>query len=249
MLVSHATKQRWIKSISPSIFPEFGKNNSKKIQTLLTTLKTSSITHSFELLSTDHIEWFEQKYNTILATKHNPRPFDVYATTLGKEKILFPYYILTVFENEIPIGGTIFVLRTDRLSMVYRTYPPDWTHNNFKCSPALYAEFLATEYALAQNKPRLAHGIDFNPYGVHSHVGVAIFKLSIGCHAEIQSMSDVTETDLNTLPYNSLLLTKPTHGNRITEAFLIGDSETTVKYEQLFKYPDQLLVTLYTPAV
>lgn len=249
MLVSHTTKQRWIKSISPSIFPDFGKNNSKKIQLLLATVGTSVITHSCELLTPDHIEWFEKKYNTILATKHNPRPFDVYATTLGKEKILFPYYILTIFENALPIGGTIFVLRPDRLSMVYRTYPSDWIQTNYKCSPALYAEFLATEYALAQNKPRLVHGIDFNPYGVHSHVGVAIFKLSVGCHAQIKSIYEKMETDLNTLPYNSLLLAYPTNGSRITEAFLIGDEETAHKYEQLFKYPDQLHVTLYTPTL
>ena len=172
MHIYHSAKQRWIKTISPSIFPDFGKNNSKKIQTLLDSVATSSITHSFDLLTENHIEWFENKYNTILATKHNPHPFDVYATTLGKEKIMFPYYILTVFENSIPVGGTIFVMRPDRLSMVYRTYASEWLHNNFKCTPAIYAEFLATEYALQHNKQNLVHGIDFNPYGVHSHVGL-----------------------------------------------------------------------------
>lgn len=249
MVIQHTDKHRWIKVIDPLIFPDFGKNNTKKIQALLSGISASNVTHLFEPLTPTHIEWFEKLYNANLATKHNPRPYDVFATTLGKDVIVHPYFIVTLLENETPIGGTIFTLRKDRLSMVYRTYPADWSQNNFKCSPALYAEFLATEYALLQGKPKLVHGVDANPYGVNSHVGVAIFKLSTGCHAEIKSAYLKTESDLNTLPYNSLVLAHPTLGNRITDAFLIGDAATALKYEQLFKYPEQLNITLFTPSL
>ena len=249
MIIQHTDKHRWIKEIDPLIFPDFGKNNTKKIQSLLNKISSTNITHLFEPLTPAYIEWFEKLYNANLATKHNPRPYDVYGTTLGKEVIVHPYYILILLENGTPIGGTIFTLRTDRLSMVYRTYPADWMENDSKCSPALYAEYLATEYALAQNKPKLVHGVDANPYGVNSHVGVAIFKLSTGCHAEIKSAYLKTESDLNALPYNSLVLAHPKVGNRITEAFLIGDDATALKYEQLFKYPQQLHVTLFTPQI
>lgn len=249
MLIRHTDKIRWIKEIDPQIFPDFGKNNTKKIKTLLETVADSAITHSFELLTREHIAWFEHLYNTNLATKHNPNPFDVYATTLGKEKMVHTYYILILRENGVPVGGTIFTLRPERLSMVYRTYHADWVAHTYKCTPALYAEFLATEHALAQDKRYLVHGVDSNPYGVHSHVGVAIFKLATGCHAEIKSVYQITESDLDALPHNSLVLVYPETGKHITDAYLIGTAETALKYEQLFKYPEQLHVTLYTPTV
>lgn len=249
MIIQHTDKHHWIKVIDPLIFPDFGKNNTKKIQALLSGVSSSDVTHLFEPLTPAHIEWFDKLYTVHLATKHNPRPYNVFDTTLGKDIIVHPYFILTLLENGTPIGGTIFTLRKDRLSMVYRTYPADWAQNNFKCSPALYAEFLATKYALAQNKPRLVHGVDTNPYGVNSHVGVAIFKLSTGCHAEIKSTYLKTESDLNTLPYKSLVLAYPISGNRITDAFLIGDTTTASQYEQLFKYPEQLKITLFTPSL
>ena len=247
MVISHAEKHRWIKEIHPAIFPDFGKNNTKKLQSLQKDISISTITHSFELLSEAHIKWFGELYNANLATKHNPRPYNVYDTTLGKDVVIHPYHILTLYEHGAPIGGTIFTLRKDRLSMVYRTYPSQWIQNSFKCSPALYAEFLATEYALLNQKPFLVHGVDLNPYGVHSHVGVAIFKLSTGCHPEIMPSYPIIETDLTTLPFNSLILVAPLSGNIITQGYLIGNEETAQKYEQLFKYEKQLQVTLFTP--
>ncbi|MES2748945.1 MAG: hypothetical protein V4606_00940 [Patescibacteria group bacterium] len=249
MIIHHTEKHRWIKEIDPSIFPDFGKNNSKKIQSLLKDISTTTITHSFELLTTEHISWFEKLYNANLATKHNPRPYDVYGTTLGKDIIIHPYHILILYEAGVPIGGTIFTLRKERLSMVYRTYPSDWSLHSFKCSPALYAEYIATEHALANKLPFLVHGVDLNPYGVHSNVGVAIFKLSTGCHPEIKPSYSIHETDLNTLPYNSLILEAPVAGNKIIQGYIIGNEETAQKYEQLFKYSDQLQVTLYTPTL
>ena len=249
MVITHTEKHRWIKKIDSFILNDFGKNNTKKIQALLSDVATSTITYSFSLLTKEHVDWFESLYNANLATKHNPQPYDVYKTTLGKDVINHPYYILSLTEQGTHIGGTIFTLRKDRLSMVYRTYPSTWIHNTFKCSPALYAEYLATEYAVLQNKPYLVHGIDFNPYGVHSNVGVAIFKLSIGCHPEIKSEYPLIHTDLNSLPFNSLILEAPVPGTHITEAYLIGDDETAQKYEQLFKYPERLHINLYTPTV
>jgi hypothetical protein len=249
MLVTHTDKHRWIKKIDPEIFPDFGKNNTKKIKSLLEKLPTTTITHTITLLTPEDIIWFEAHYNTNISAKHNPKPYDVYATTLGKEVINFPYYILSLFENGEPIGGTIFTLRPDRLSMVYRTYPSDWNNAQEKCTPALYAEYLATAYALEQNRPYLVHGRDLNPYGVNSHVGVAIFKMSIGCYPDIKTTVTKTESDLNMLPYGSLLLIHPTEGIRITKGYLIGDAETAQRYEQLFKYPHLLDVTLYTPNI
>lgn len=249
MIIRHTLKHRWIKKIHPQILPDFGKSNTKRITTLLDTLHTSTISHSIKLLEPDDIVWFEHHYNVNLAKKHNPKPHDVYKTTLGKDNIVYPYYILSLFENNEPVGGTIFTIREDRLSMVYRTYSSNWKHHSFKCSPALYAEYLATAHALEQNVAYLVHGKDPNPYGINSHVGVAIFKLSTGCHPDINITILIKETDLDTLPFGSLLLEQPTDGTRIKKAYLIGDEETAKKYEQLFKYPSQLEVVLYTPTI
>ena len=249
MIIKHADKHRWIKAINPDIFSDFGKNNTKKITSLLATLTDTTITHTFTLLTEADTIWFTQLYTTNLASKHNPKPHNVYETTLGKPVMKFPYYILTIFEQGKPIGGTIFTLRTDRLSMVYRTYASDWCIEKSKCSPALYAEYLATKFAQDQHLPYLVHGRDQNPYGVNSHVGVAIFKLSVGCSADLTIIHTINETDLNTLPYGSLLLTYPDNTVNITAGYLIGDEETASKYEQLFKYPEQLLVTLFTPTL
>ncbi len=249
MQITYADKQRWLKNINPDIFPDFGKNNTKKLQSLFSFLNESEINYTVDLMAEVDVYQFESLYQKNLMNKHNPKPHNIHQTTLGKDVIKFPYYILSLFEGKKMLGGTIFTLRDDRLSIAYRTYQSTWDFATHKCSPALYAEYLITSVALEKGYTKLAHGIDFNPYGINSHIGVAIFKLSVGCCPDIETTHIHSEIDLDTLPYGSLILEYPKTNKKITRAYLVGDSSTAEKYEQVFKYPKQLEVTLYTPTV
>ncbi|MFN3692645.1 MAG: hypothetical protein ACK4SL_00925 [Candidatus Paceibacteria bacterium] len=249
MKITHADKHRWIKYIHPDILPDFGKNNTKKITVLLNQIDSAEISHTITPATNEDIQWFEAMYLKNLQDKHNPKPHNIFKTTLGKEVIKYPYFILTLREKGQLVGGTIFTMRPDRLSIAYRTYPLSWLQHQTKCSPALYAEYIITAYALDNDLSILVHGVDHNPYGVNSHIGVAIFKLAVGCYPDIVTTHSLCESDLQMLPFGSLVLLYPESGERITKAYLIGDTSTAEKYEQVFKYPQQLQVTLYTPTL
>lgn len=243
MLIQYASNHRWVKDIHEDIFPDFGKNNTKKINKLLGNLAQCDISYKFSPLDEDTLSWFVPQYQYRISKKNNPRVLDIYASTLGKTDAPYPYFCLTLFEKDQPIGGTIFTLRENRLSISFRSYADIWSqHEDIVSSPALFAEYLITVHAQENGKKRLVHGKDKNPYGMNSSIGVAIFKLSVGCWPQLQKPFETHEIDLTTCAKNILVLKKPDKA-RIREAFLVTTRADEKKYEQILKYPERLAVT------
>ncbi|OGG87684.1 hypothetical protein A2592_00915 [Candidatus Kaiserbacteria bacterium RIFOXYD1_FULL_42_15] len=245
MLVTFGHKHKWVKKIESDILVGFGKSNAKKITNLLRKIETLDITSIFAPLDQSFLDWFVPLYNERIRSKENPNLHDIYAATLGKAEKKFPYYTLTLFEAGIPIGGAIFTLRTYKLSIAFRVYFPDWQVNKkLACSPALFAEYIITKHAQEKNKTKLVHGSDRNPYGIYSSIGVAIFKLSVGCYPVVQYNPEIETIDTTTVQKNIFLLELPKQQRRITDAYLITTKDAAKNFEQALKYENQLRVQI-----
>lgn len=237
MKVNYANNHKWVKKIHPDIFPDFGKSSSKKIQKLLKLNERHPHTQcTFKPLDELFLDWFIPFYHEKINKKDNPNPHDVYATTLGKSDAKYTYYALTLSEEEIVLGGAIFTLREDRLSIVYRAFEDRWEDEKLPGSPSLLAEYELTRYCLEHEKQVLVHGSDRNPYGINSGIGVATFKLSIGCQPELQKTYVVDTIDLGTVTQDVLVMELPEQGTKIVTAHLSTTHEQLHKYTQLLSY-------------
>jgi hypothetical protein len=236
-------KHRWIKQIHPDILPDFGKSGSKKIAHLLENLDRANITYKFSPLAEDFFLWFTAQYDNQVGSKKNFGGYNVIAQTLHRQNKMRPYFSLTVLESEKPVGGVIFTLRKNRLSVAYRVFKPTWEDSlTLRCTPSLLAEYLLARHALDNNLENLVHGVDKNPYGVNASIGLAIFKLSVGCHPEISHSHEVGEINISECTADTLILEYPTKSKVITDATLITTTENLSKFEQLLKYEHLLKI-------
>lgn len=244
MLIRYASRHRWIKTIHPDILPDFGKNGSKKITRLLNRAAERNISYIFAPLEESFFTWFKPLYDNQVAVKNNFSERDIIANTLYNRTSKYPCYSLTILENDLPVGGAIFSLRPNRLSIIYRVFMSSWRESlDLRCSPALFAEYLLSQHALQHNLPNLVHGRDKNPYGINAAIGLAAFKLSVGCHPELQKTHDVHEFDTEgDYTVDTLVLKLPDDSRVIKEAYLITTENNFPKYDQLMKYEKLLKI-------
>jgi len=242
MKLRYATTHKWIETITADPLSELGKNNKSRVRSTVNNLIGSGIEHEIKPLDQSTLDWFVPMYQEKISTKDNPKIFDIYGTTLGKES-KYQYFALILYEYGKPIGATIFSERKSLLSIAYRIFPNQWESHSFQANPSLYTEYLLNKYGWERGYKKLSHGRDRNPYGLNSHIGLAVFKLSVGCKAFLPSADYVVdEMDLEEINEDILLLVHPEEGEQITKAILYVKEDNFYKYDQVTKYPDRLAV-------
>ncbi len=150
------------------------------------------------------------------------------------------YFTLSLFENNEPVGGTIFSFLPGRLSVAYRIYNNKWQQADLPANPSLYTEYLITEHAHLNGYDQLSHGQDRNPYGLNSNIGLGLFKLSVGCYPKLPEKNEMTKTDTSTIDSDALIMLPPDKDEVITRAALVTNEPDNPKYTPLFKYKDRL---------
>jgi|GEM_PF-2197896 len=242
MKITYASHHKWSKPVVGDNFPLFGKNNQNRLHSTLNNIENTNITHEFSPLTNETLNWFIPLYQETISTKTNPKIFDIRDTTINKNSI-YKYYSLVLFENNVAIGATIFSERDTILSIAYRIYPNNWVDNKLRAGPSFYAEYLLNSYASQKGFKLISHGRDRNPYGLNSHIGLAIFKLTVGCTASLLNSSyEVKNIDLDEIDRDVLIFKHPTESRQITEGVLYASEENVHKYTQVTKYPEKLLV-------
>lgn len=241
MQVSFPSHHSWLKDISAGIEIDFSGRAAKKIHASLPLLEASQIEHRIEPLTEAFFDDFMPLYLGYIGNKQNALLHDVKANTLYKDS-RFPYFSFSLYESGEFIGGTIFSVRADRISYAYRTFKSDWINARIKASPAMIGEYVVAEYASTHGKQFLSHGKDRNPYGINAGIGLAAFKLSVGCRASVSKGAELRTLDTESLTEDCLILELPNEGTAITKAYLVTTPETLEKHIQVTKYPDLLAV-------
>ncbi len=243
MQVTYPSHHSWLKDIVPGVDINFSGRVAKKIQATLPLLEKASIIYTVLPLSEDFLHDFMPMYNQKIGTKENVLEQDVTAKTLHNTKSPFPYYCLSLRENGEFVGGTIFSLRSDKVSFAYRTFNTHWNSaESLKASPALIGEHAVTKFAADQGLTSVMHGKDRNPYGLNASIGLASFKLSVGCRPSVPRDYELKTIDTDTITEDCLILELPKSGSLITKAYLTTKRENEHQYTRATKYPEQLTV-------
>ncbi len=242
MQISYPSHHQWLKDISAGLELDFTGSVAQKIQSSLPHLGSFGVTYTIEPLSEAYLEDFMPMYQTEIGSKQNALMHDVPGKTLHNAEAPFPYFCLSLKENGVFVGGSIFSVRPDRISFAYRTFSNGWNKAKLRASPSLIGEWAVSQYASEQGLAYLSHGKDRNPYGLNANIGLATYKLSVGCRASIRGEFEVLTLDTSTLTEDCLILELPKEGRDINKAYLVTLKETAEKYLRVTKYPDQLKV-------
>ncbi len=240
MIIEYPNTHSWFKPVKADSFSHYGNSDRKRLIKTLAAAKSFDIRTVIEPANDAFFAWFLPLYTNTIKTKKNGQVWDVYSKTMGNPK--HTYYTLTVYEKDAPIGGCIFSDREKHHSIAYRMYEREWHFADGLANPALYGEFILDEYSFSKNKERLVHGQDRNPYGINSAIGLAMFKLSVGCSVKLAPIYEKLSLETTETDTDILVLHYPTTGNLISEATLCTTNDNLSKYTQLFKYSDRLTI-------
>jgi hypothetical protein len=206
-------------------------------------LDENGVVITIKLLDEDFFIEFTPMYAANIGSKENALVHDVMATTLLQPRTNSTHYGFSIHEKGCYIGGTIFSLRSESVSYAYRTFQKNWNEARLNANPALIAEHMIAEFGRNNGKNNLSHGKDRNPYGLNSAIGMAGFKLSVGCAPfNLVGAYDIKTLDTDTLEKDCLILEQPNEVGKITKAYLVTSRENEHKYLQITKYPNQLAV-------
>lgn len=214
----------------------------KKILSTLPFLPEALIDYHIEPLTEAFFKKFLPLYMIQIQTKPNALIHNIIEKTLHNNQSNFPYYCLSITEGDTFIGGAIFSVRKDRVSYAYRTFINQWQHAKLKAGPALIGEYAVAEFSCALGLKYISHGKDRNPYGLNANIGLATFKLSIGCYPSVIGEVEIKTLHTSTLTEDCFILAMPESGKKINKAYLVTLPQNEDHYLRATKYPEQLAV-------
>ncbi len=245
MIIRYASAHRWLKRLDDDAFNAFGGNDKARLRSSISKIESSGITFKIEPLNDSFLEWFVPMYEKRILEKDNPTVFDIRDKTLGNPKKKDKYFSLALYENRLPCGGVIFSEKDEYVSVAYRTLENKWDKAILQARPSLYTEYLIDTYAINANKKYIIHGKDRNPYGINSSIGLANFKLSVGCKPQLPKKYAIEMIDTDELSKDALILECPeviSDNADIKKAYLVVDEAGYEKWQSLLKYSDRLAI-------
>lgn len=225
----------------------FGKSEQEKLKGILEKLQNSGITYMIEPLSDVFFDWWLPMYQDRISSKDNPKLFNIKEKTLGNPNKDKRYFSLTLLEEGARLGGVVFSLNEDTLFFAYRTLTYDWNRARLRASPSLLAEYILAEHAKESSMRYISHGIDRNPYGLNSGIGLAAFKLSTGCRPQLPKTYEIDTLDTSKLQVDALVFEcpkDPTAHTDITKAYLVSNDAGIEKWRSLTRYSDRLTIEI-----
>lgn len=180
-----------------------------------------------------------------ISAKAHGEIFDVRTTLEANQQKGFLYEVISLWRHEHLLGGLIYNVHADRLSVAYRVFPYQLPER-LPISCGYVAEQYLLERALALGKDWIVHGKDHNPYGPYSTIGLARYKLSVGYCPFVSRAPELTFglVDELCLTEDALVFLGDAPDERITRALLFMQPATpATQYQALFRYPSVQVVS------
>lgn len=242
MEIHHTTHHRWQRPVIENPLTLYNKNNQKRLHSTINKIEETDISYQIKIIDDEFLDWFEPFYTEQMKSKVNAKIHDLHIATRPQEHIE-NYYQLTLFEGDSRLGAIVFSLRKDNmLGISFRALAHNWLENSLQANPALYTDYVLAEFAREKNMEIFSHGLDRNPYGLNANIGLATFKLTVGCTPKIPKETEFTKTDISQLDTDTLILLPPEEDIIIKNAILVCTTETEPKYAQLRAYSDRLAI-------
>ena len=200
-----------------------GPERVRKIKKAIERLHAGAPNHLFliEAVTPNYLDEFVPLYESHIGAKERGTVFDVRSRITEKMAKGFGYEAVSLRADGRLLGGMIYGVRPHTMSVAYRVFPLAMPLK-LPISCSYIAEQLLIEKALALGKRSIIHGKDRNPYGVYSSIGLAGYKLAIGCVPHVSLFEKTTF-----LPFKGQAMSQPTllflgsaKGEKISRALL-----------------------------
>ncbi len=246
MKITYADSHKWVKFVTDDLFGNFGKSSTARLKSTIKKIEATNISTIIKPVDEGFLDWFVPMYEERINSKTNPQVFDIRQKTFGMATK--QYFALILKDGEEYVGATIFSLLKDKVSIAYRVYHNSWPSSTLQANPSLYAEYVLNKFAIDNKYTSIVHGKDRNPYGLNSSIGLAAFKLVIGCQPMRSKKYKVDTMDTDVLDVDTLIFELPDKENiqEIKKGYLITSRDTESKWLQVTKYPHLIEVkTIY----
>lgn len=157
-------------------YQAFGKKTANKIKSAIARLAGSQYRFVIEPVTLQYIDRFLPLYQAHIATKDHPHFFDVKSALLPR---MTEYRAVSLYDEDTYLGGLIFHNYTDHLASAYKFFPRT-LECNLPINITFVAEYYFYEYAIQNQLSYISHGSGKNCWGIHTAIGVAMFKLQAG---------------------------------------------------------------------
>lgn len=197
------------------------------------------------------LEIFLPLYEKLISQKERGTVFDVKKVVQEGWEKGRDYGAFALYNKKEELqGALLYSIREESLSSAYRVFPNDFIVP-LPIGLGYVCEFLFFEEAIAQEKSFISHGRDRNGYGRHSNIGLAEYKLRIGCLPFVSTSPQNELLTLDTFSGNDeLYFLGQEPDEQMKQAFLLSaHSEISLRqmYPMLFEYQSVIGLEIIPP--
>lgn len=201
----------------------------------------------YDVVDDAYLDVFTPIYEAHIGSKKNGHIFTVKENVLSGMAKGSAYGAISLYESDTLIGGFIFSIHPKALSSAYRAFPHSLPIK-LAITISHLAEHMFFAKAIELGKTHIRHGKDRNAYGLHSNIGLAEYKMRLGCKPYISKAPDneILPFPVDCKGEDALFFLGSESGQRMNEAILVSDlssDDLRVKYPVLMAQ-DSDIVTL-----
>ena len=219
----------------------FGAETMKRLEKAKVLLAESPAGFRFvcEEITPAWLDKFVPLYEEYIGSKENAAVSHVREHITEEQAKGKKYETISLWEGEKFLGGVVYAVMPESIQVAYRVFP-----RQLSVKLPVGMSYVAEDYLYRRvfelGKKKIVHGRDRNPYGLNSAIGLAEYKLKIGCSPLVSRAAIVTFKKVEDLPTDkeALVFLGKELGEPITEALLISDrslEELQKQYGILFK--------------
>lgn len=182
---------------------------------------------SVEPVTEQYLKMFVPLYEEYMHNKKNGIVYSVFEKVTAQMRAGGLYFSISLYKNNELAGGFIYSINKEYISTAYKVFPREFTIGDIPSSPTYMAEWMLYNDALQRKIYTIIHGRDLNVFGKNYAIGLAAFKLQLGCVPEVSQHAD--NEWLSTVEYQSgdvlAIFSGDAEQDQLTHLVLLSDQE------------------------
>lgn len=158
----------------------FHGHSRSELEKAIKVFASSSMQFKFEIADAAYLDKFVPLYEKEISKKPDARIIDVRDRVLSHPLYQWPFMAMSLYDGDQYLGGRVFSVSEEGILGAFKVLPHRVNLPIKKVPFSFIAEYYLVEKALEWKKQFLSSGSTLNPFGVHSAIGLATYKLKSG---------------------------------------------------------------------
>ncbi len=163
-----------------SFLDVFHGHSRSELEKAVGVFEGSSLQFKFETVDSAYLDKFVPMYEKEISKKADARIIDVRDRVLYHPLYEWPFMAMSLYDGAEYLGGRIFSISDEGILGAFKVLPHKVDLPIKKVPFSFIADYYLVEKALELKKQFLSSGSTLNPFGVHSAIGLATYKLKSG---------------------------------------------------------------------